>query len=229
MNSSNGPIKEIVVAGCGGFAKEIIGYISQDIKKGIISGIKFKGVVISYEEYKKFDIGLTYLGNEHEYEIEENDYFIVPVGNIAIRNDIINILEERGAKFFTYIHPSAYIAPSCTIGKGSIVCPFCIINENARVGDHVVLNIYCSIGHDSVLGDNSVMSPYCTLNGYVKTGKNLFMGTRSTILMRVNVGNNCSISVHSFVKSDKGDNRIILNEVKHVEMLDRRITKPEKL
>lgn len=217
-------MKNIIFAGAGGFAKELYGYIRQDMDSGK-ADFRFKGILLKKGTPEDDFFGLPCLGTEDDYIPEQGDVFTVPVGSIPVRNRIINKLEAKNAEFLSFIHSSAIINPTAKIGRGVIVSPFSIINASAVVGDHCVLNVYCSVGHDTRIGNGAVLSPFCAVNGGASAGDNLFMGTRATIFPGVTVGDNCSVSAHSFVKQDKGDNLIIQQQSKTVEVVNRIIRK----
>lgn len=161
------------------------------------------------------------MGSIDNYDYGTDDYVMVAIGNVKVRNGIIDKLVHKGANFFTYIHSSVFVADNAVIGEGSIICPFSMAQANSKIGKHCVLNIYCSVSHDSILGDNSILSPYCTLNGNVRTGKNLFMGTRSTLLLNSSVGKNCIISAHTIIKGVVKDNYMVQDKVNKIQVINR--------
>ena len=200
-------MKKIIIVGAGGFAKELFGYIKHDIKTGFLKNTVVKGFLdISEESFLKMNVSSVYLGSEHDYLIEEEDCFLIAIGDVDLREKVIRGLERKNATFLTYIYSNVFIDSSAIIGKGVVICPFSMVNSQAVIGDYSLMNIYTSVAHDSVLGKNSVLSPYSTLNGNATAGKNLFMGTRSTILPNVVIGDNCVISAGTLV-SKKMDNQ----------------------
>lgn len=202
-------MKNLIIVGAGGFAKEIYGYIKNDIKKGLLKDIVIKGFLVDFlDDHKKLNVDEPYLGKIRDYASFANDFLIVAIGENPGREKIVNMLEDKRVQFYTYIHSSACIDFSARIGKGVIICPNAMVNANALVSDFSVLNIYSSIAHDVVIGQNSILSPYATLNGCVEAGKNLFMGTRSTILPKIKVGDNCTISAGTIVSKAMKNNTL---------------------
>lgn len=208
-------MKKIVVVGAGGFAKELFGYLEQDIAIGYLKDTQIKGFLdISEDSYSQMNIDSTYLGSEDDYLVEENDSFLVAIGDVELREKVISKLEQKKVSFFTYIHSSAFIDKSAKIGLGVIVCPYSMVNSQAIVGDYSLMNIYSSIAHDSRVEGYSILSPYCTLNGGVRAGIKLFMGTRSTILPNIVIGNDCTISAGTVVSKNMVDNSIAFNKAR---------------
>lgn len=215
-------IKNIIIIGAGGFGREVYSYILDDKKKNYLEDTIFKGFIDDNEKnFQELNLKEPYLGTIDNYHYEKDDYVIVAIGNINIRNKIISKLEKKEINFFSYIHHSVFIAFDATLEGALLICPHSMIQSNAEIKKHSVLNIYCSIGHDSTLGEHSILSPYCTLNGGVNTGKNLFMGTRSTLLLQSSTGDNCIIAAHSVIKGKKGDNLILKTQSQTIEIINR--------
>lgn len=212
--------KDLIIVGAGGLAKELIGYIDFEKKKGL--SINIKGVIVDGDIGTNTLINdLKYLGNISDYSPKENDVFLVCIGENPGRKKVIDILDRKNASFYTFVSSLAYVNPSASLGEGVVVAPFCIVNADVSIGAHTLMNSYSAVGHDSVIGEHAILSPYAAINGNCKVGPMLMMGTKSTIFPKVKMGINCTITSHSFVKSDKGDNRFIHIKSKEIDLLDR--------
>lgn len=215
-------MKNLIIVGAGGFAKELLGYINHDKSKDLLQDINLKGILVDYKEhYENLNEPLEYLGKIREYEIQENDIFMIAIGENPGRNIIIDYFESQNAKFFSYIHSSCYVNSSSKIGEGLIMAPFCIINANVNLGKHALINSYSGIGHDCIIGNRLIQYPYAAINGNCTIGNNLTMGTKATIFPKVTMGNNCTITSHSYVKSNKGDNRFIHQKTQEIDLENR--------
>lgn len=195
--------KNVVIVGAGGLGKEIYGYIQNDIKLGHLEDVRIKGFIDDNFSLENNDLNL---GTIKEYQFQEQDYFVIALGNIKIRTHIISKLESKKAKFLSYQHSTAYVASDVKLGKGNFLAPFTLINANSNIGDHNFLNSYSSIGHDCSLGDNNVMNPYSTILGECSVGNNNYFSTRSSIYPRLEIGNDCVISISTTVNSSLDDN-----------------------
>ena len=216
------PMKNIIIIGAGGLAKELYAYIKDYIKKGFINDITIKGFLVDYvEHYDNLNVPVPYLGKIRSYKFCHDDYCVVAIGENPGRQQVLKILIDKEANFYSYIHSSCFISDSSSIDEGVTICPFSIVNADADIGKHCLINIYCSIGHDAVLGDFGILSPYSTINGRAKAGINLYMGTKATIHPDIVIGDNCIISAHSYVKTNKGNNYILHNKVTHMDVLNR--------
>ncbi|MEQ8820416.1 MAG: UDP-3-O-(3-hydroxymyristoyl)glucosamine N-acyltransferase [Sumerlaeia bacterium] len=70
-----------------------------------------------------------------------------------------------------FVHPTAVVAPSATLGEGVTVGPYCVIKDNVRIGDRVRLESHCVIGEESLIGDDCVLNPRVTLGHGTRLGR----------------------------------------------------------
>lgn len=83
------------------------------------------------------------------------DGVIVSIGNNDLRRTLIQRLQAVDAPIATLVHPRAFVAPSATLGEGSIVLPGAVVNTNARVGKGCILSIGALVDHDATIDDFS--------------------------------------------------------------------------
>lgn len=217
-------MKEIVIAGAGGFGREVADYLRQDIEKGAVRGYRLKGIIDDNESaYHHSKIPLSYLGTILEFKPCHTDVVVIAVGNPKVRRSINKRLVEAECKFLSYIHSSCYVATDAKIGTGVIICPNTIINSGAILDDFSVANVFCSIGHGAHVGTFSVLSPYAALNGDAVVGSDCFLGTRATIFPGVYLGNNCIVDSHSYVKNNTCDKQIVTNRGRYLVINNRLI------
>lgn len=190
----------LVVAAAGGFGREVLAYARD-------AGLAVKGILHDLHDYPGsldgYD-GLAdlLLGTIDGYQIADGDVFAVGLGDVAPRRAVTEKLRARGARFARVVHPSAWIAPTATLGDGVVVAPFCAVGPDTFVGDHAVLNYYAHLGHDARAGAWCVMSPYCSLHGYSVLEDECFMGAHAMVAPRKRVGRGSSVAAGSVVTRD---------------------------
>ncbi len=112
-------------------------------------------------------IGIT---NQMEELVERYDSVIVSIGNGEIRGNLIRRIQEVGAPLVSLIHPRAYVAPSASIGNGSIILPGAIVHSNASVGTGCIISIGALIDHDAVIHDLSHINTGAIVGAGKKAG-----------------------------------------------------------
>ncbi|MGL5665041.1 MAG: acetyltransferase [Shewanella sp.] len=204
--------KNLIFVGAGGYFKELYDYLIDDLESGRYADLSLKGIIAEIAPCE--EAVLPFLALLNEYDIQHDDLFLIAIGQVAARKRIFDYLASKGAHFLTYIHYTALVSKSASVGEGSIVCPYTIVNAKASIGRNCSVNVHCSIGHDSVLGDHVVVSPYSALNGNAKVGDNCFIGTRSTIFPKIEVGSLVTVDSHTTVRNDIESKMIVTSSVK---------------
>lgn len=191
----------IIIAGAGGFGREVLSYIKDLQQAGTACAVK--GFIDdNLHALDGRSIAEKILGAIDDYEVQHEDRFVIAVGDCRVRKDIRRRLSAKGAPFFTVIHPLSYIAPRVQLGSGSILCPFTSIGPDAVIGENVVLNTYASCGHDSRIADFCVLSPYAVTNGGVSLDEGVFLGTHAVVAPGKRVGAWSKISAGSVAMRD---------------------------
>ena len=124
----------------------------------------------------------TILGSVESFRAEESDLFLCAIGDPIQRKKYATIMDEKGARFATLIHPRAYVGGNVEIGEGSIIAPSAVITCDVKVGRHVIVNVQSSISHDCVLSDYVTLSPGSHLTGGCRLDEGVFMGAHSTLI-----------------------------------------------
>lgn len=139
------------------------------------------------------------IGNDDSYQPQDEDELICAVGNSRIREKIITKLEEKGARFTSIIHPTAFIAKSASVGNGTIVYPYSQITADTSIGKGCIINMNCTIAHDVVIGNFCTISPGCNITGLCTLGSHVFMGVGSSIIPSICIGDEAFVCAGSTV------------------------------
>lgn len=202
---------KIHIVGGGGFGRELLSYLQSDIRAGLMSNHIIEGFWDSNPccELASISNSVTYLGDLSNYIPMECDRVIIAIGDANARKNIHDMLKEKGATIYTYIHRTAIVSDDAVIGDGCVICPFTIINAGSLVGENSVLNVFCSVGHGATIGAGTVLSPYCSLSGGSSIGNSSFMGSRATLFPNVHIGQDCVVDAHTAVRRSEADGSLI--------------------
>ena len=198
----------IIIVGAGGFGREVYLWAKDSFDftkyqiKGFLSNNK--------SDLDNFDIKVGIIGDPDYYEVKENDRFLFAIGNVETKKRLVTKLKSKGAKFLTLIHTTAIVVDTARIGKGVVICPFCLVSDNVQLDDFVMMNTYATCGHDAKVGKYSILSPYAALNGFVKLENEVFVGTHATVIAYKKVGFQSKISANSVVMKDVLANRTVI-------------------
>jgi sugar O-acyltransferase (sialic acid O-acetyltransferase NeuD family) len=192
-------IEHIVIVGAGGFGREVASYIEQLPASagvriaGFLDDTRARGPALSE--------GFPYplLGGIDGYVPQPGHALIVAIGDPKAKLRIARNLEERGARFYTLVHPTAVVARTAQLGKGVIVCPFAFVSADTKLADFVTVNVYTSIGHDASVGEGSTLSGHVDITGFAKLGECVFVGSNAAVLPRVEVGAQSTIGAGAIV------------------------------
>ncbi len=127
---------------------------------------------------------------------DEKTDFVIAVGNNLIRK---SIAERYDINWTTLIHPSAVIATSVSIGKGTVVMAGAIINPCAIIGNHCIINTCAVVEHDNLLGDYVHISPNAALGGTVTVGQATHIGIGATVKNNIEICSDCTIGAGAVV------------------------------
>lgn len=131
--------------------------------------------------------------------VVENDVFVA-IGNAKIRKAISERLNQD--KIVTLIHPSAVIAYSVNLGKGTVVMAGAVINPYTEIGEGCIINTTSSVDHDCTIDSFSHISVGSHLSGTVHLGEMTWVGAGAIVSNNVNVCGGCVIGAGAVVISD---------------------------
>lgn len=100
---------------------------------------------------------------------------IVAVGNNAVRERWIRLLEAAGAPLVSVIHPSAVVAASARIGAGSTIMAQAMLGVDAVVGLACIVNAGAIADHDVTLEDFVHLGVGVALSGGVRVGHHAWL------------------------------------------------------
>ena len=133
-------------------------------------------------------LGVPVLGAIGEVRRFPHDAVIVAVGDNQIRRALTEQLVAAGERVATAVHPRASVAPSVSIGDGSMLCAGAIVSPNAVIGRGVILNTNASVDHDSVVEDFVHISPGATVGGRVHVGAEALIALGASVVSGVTIG-----------------------------------------
>lgn len=193
-------MKDLIIAGAGGFGRE-----AYHIVKAINSMKEtwnFKGFINDDLDIFKEQYNNEYkiIGTIKDWHPSVNEVFVVAISSPKGKENVVNILKQRGAEFVTLIHPRAIVYETAEIGEG------CIIGGMSNIGDCAKLGNFVHVA-GSIVGQDSTIDDYTTTTAFVniasaKIGKRVFIGSHSVILNHKKVGDDAFVCAGSIVMTN---------------------------
>ncbi len=197
----------ILIVGAGGFGREVLQWARDAWPEACdrIAGF------LSADAYvlDGCDCGIHIVGSPDTHRPVVGDAHLLAIGVPYARRRVAESLIARGAEFLTLVHPTAVLASSAQIGQGSIICPYSIVSDSARVGRFVAMNYHTSLGHDASAGDFAVLSPYATLGGNAHIEQDVFLGLHASVGPGKTVGARSKVSANSCVLTSAPSDSIV--------------------
>ena len=127
---------------------------------------------------------------------------VVGVGSNSVRKRLFLALVAAGLTPATIVHRASTLAPSVTVGAGTVVFAGVIVNVDSVIGDNVILNTGATIDHDNRIESHAHVSPGAHLGGTVVVGEGTHIGIGSTIRNDITLGDWSVIGAGSTVVQD---------------------------
>ena len=170
--------KNILLVGGGGHCCSVIDVlISLDI-------YRIYGVIDTKANVGKNVMGYKVIGCDddlHSFK-RECSSAIVTVGHIwscTLRAKLFNLLRDLKYELPTIISPLAYVSPSATVGRGTVVMHHALINACAQIGENCIINSKALVEHHVKVGSNCHISTASVLNGGAEVYDGIFYGSNS--------------------------------------------------
>ena len=194
-------MKNLIIVGCGGFAREVYWHAQNSHGFGTdwqIKGFLDGDVKLSAEDYKKLPENVPVLGDVDNYKICVDDVFTVAVGTPQPRKKLIEKILSRGGEFINLITKDSYIVPSVKIGRGVILAQI-VANDHAEIEDFVVINRVSGIGHDTKIGKYTCIMSGVNITGGTVIGEEVFIGSNVTFAPKAKIEDGAYVGMGSIV------------------------------
>jgi sugar O-acyltransferase (sialic acid O-acetyltransferase NeuD family) len=132
-------------------------------------------------------------------------HLVIGFGHCRGRMAVAQWAVEQGFVLPTLVHPSAVIASSARLGRGTVAAAGVVVNPDAVVGANAILNTSCSVDHDCQIADGAHICPGAHLAGDVTVGEASWIGIGSSVREGVNIGHDVMIGAGSAVLADIPD------------------------
>lgn len=194
-------MKDIVLLGSGGLAREVAWLIEQ------INITEQKWNILGYVSK---DIPGTKIGN---YPILGDDKWLLDrkipthavccVGEGTLRKKIIDKVQKNSKiQFPNIISRDVMLNDSINLGIGNIITKSCILTVDIKLGDFNIINLNSTIGHDCHIGSFVTLNPGCNISGNVTLCDGVTIGTGASCIQGITIYQNTTVGAGATVIRD---------------------------
>ena len=198
----------MLVAGAGGFAKEIAAVICQnnaDEAMVFYDDINHNAPEYLFNNYPV----LRTSEDARNYFIKKDIRFVLGLGNPVFRCKMAEKFKNLGGKLSTVFSSTARVGRfGNVIGEGVSIMNNVVIEADNIIGTGCLIHNAAFISHDVRIGSFCEISPCVNLLGNAETGNFCSIGTGATILPKIKIGNNVVIGAGAVVTKDIPDNSL---------------------
>jgi sugar O-acyltransferase (sialic acid O-acetyltransferase NeuD family) len=173
-------MKNLVIIGAGGFAREV-----YDLAKycyGHDQNFNIKGFLNDGTSNIQTMGYPPILATVAKYDIEKNDVFFCGIGDVVDRKKCVEIILSKGGEFINLIHPNVVVSPSVKIGDGVAIKAFCVLASDVVIGDFSFLQSSVVMGHDVQIGKYCKINSFSFFAGFSKLDNQVLIGAHSKFI-----------------------------------------------
>lgn len=146
-------------------------------------------------------------------DLRDDDQLVIALGSSSDRRAVVE--RFAGRQFANVISSSARVSRFASVGEGSAVCDFAVINSGAVVGRHFQANVYAQLSHDCLVGDFVTFAPHVSCNGWVEIGDEAYVGAGAVIRngspdKRLKIGAGAVIGMGAIVTGDVAPGAVVV-------------------
>jgi sugar O-acyltransferase (sialic acid O-acetyltransferase NeuD family) len=190
-------MKKLYIVGAGGFGRELKTWVSHHPL--FANDLVFEGFLDDNKNALDLFSNFAPVYSLGEHQVSSENIYLCGIALPSLKEKLILSLIEKGAQFESFIHPSSIIGERVQLGRGSVICPQCVLSCDIKLGDFTTLNIATTIGHDVQVGDWTTASAQVDLTGGVKVGRGVFFGSRANVIPQKSIGDYATIAAGAVV------------------------------
>ncbi len=202
--SSTPSLRELLLVGAGGFAREaaeavraanaarptwdLLGFLDDDAAKHgqVVSGVPVLGPVAALAEHPRACVVLC-PGRPDNYT------------GRRLLDERLHLEDDRYA---TIIHPTATVGSTCEVGAGSVLLAHVDLTADVVVGRHVAIMPQVVLTHDVGIGDFATIASGVRLGGGSRIGQGAYLGSGACVREGVTVGDWALLGMGSVLTRD---------------------------
>lgn len=173
---------------------EVMGYLNDREPIGsMIEGIPVLGIRTDWAKLPDDTLFINTI-----YRIEGNEERIENFLKLEMPED----------RLYTFIHPSAYVAPGVHQSPGCVVMPLVCISSGASLGKGCLIHVGATIGHNSIVGDFCHLAAQSCIGSFVRIKQGVHIGLNATVREGVILENYSALGMGSVLLENTAPKQI---------------------
>ena len=181
-------LPKLWIVGAGGLGREMWGYARQAIEAGARDWALGGFVDDRPDALATFDPRISIRGPLETLEPQDDEVFIVGVGDPRTKLALADRLAGKGARFTNLIHPTALFGDRNRIGVGCMFGPYSGASCDGVIEDHCTFIAKSGIGHDVRIGRGCTLSGFSEVNGFARLDEGVLIGSHAVVNPSVVMG-----------------------------------------
>jgi sugar O-acyltransferase (sialic acid O-acetyltransferase NeuD family) len=185
----------VTILGAGGHAKVVISTL-------LSANIKINKILDDNpDKWGSRILGIEITGPLSEIDNNGAGDAIIAIGDNKTRKRLVEKYQHtRWA--VAAIHPDAYVHPSVSLGRGTVVFAKAVVQPDTEIGDHCIVNTGATVDHDCRIGNYVHIAPGVNLAGEVCLDEGVFFGIGGKAITGITVGRWSTVGAGGVVISD---------------------------
>ena len=191
----------ILIAGSGGFGREVLSTIIDD---GVYGNVFFFNDKLGSAP-ELLEVYGTYVILTSVQEIRSvlrDDIPFVCAAGLGRHRKRLREKLQRHCTLTSQVSRRAVISPFSSIGNGSIIQPNSAVSNDVHLGECSLINTNAQIAHDTTVGDYVTIGSNVVILGRCIIGDFVSIHANSTILPNTRIGPHAIIAAGSIVDRD---------------------------
>ena len=126
-------------------------------------------------------------------------HVVVAITDNAVRLRIANSIRALGARFFTAVHPAAYVSAEAVVGDGSVLAAGAVVHPDAALGSHCYVGPRTVVDRDAVVGAGAWISAGAVVGPGARVGVRAVLGQNSSVGRKAVVEEDAQVAALSSV------------------------------
>jgi acetyltransferase-like isoleucine patch superfamily enzyme len=131
-------------------------------------------------------------------------HVVVAITDNGARLRVANSIRGLGARFFTALHPAAYVSAVADVGDGSVLAAGAVVHPDAVVGSHCYVGPRAVVDRDAVIGAGTWVSTGVVVGPGAQVGARAVLGQNSSVGRRAVVEEGGEVAALSSVSGGGG-------------------------